>query len=137
MDRKLRGQKRGQKMENILFKEESYKIIGTAMEVHRELGSGFLEAIYQEALEIEFQNKQIPFDRESRLYVYYKGIQLNKEYMADFICYDQIIIEIKAVSELNTEHQSQLLNYLKATGKKLGILINFGSPSLEYKRMVL
>ena len=124
-------------MEKILFKDESYKIIGAAMEVHRELGPGFLEPIYQEALEIEFQNKQIPYKRESRLFVYYKGILLNKEYVADFICYDQIIIETKAVSELTTEHQSQLLNYLKATGKKLGILINFGTQSLEYKRMAL
>ena len=107
------------------------------MEVHSELGPGFLEPIYQEALEIEFQNKKIAFERESRLFVFYKGTQLNKEYIADFICYNQIIIEIKAVSELTTEHQSQLLNYLKATGKKLGILINFGTPSLEYKRMVL
>ncbi len=107
------------------------------MEVHSELGPGFLEAIYQEAMEIEFQSQQIPFERERRLRIYYKGIELNKEYVADFICYDQIIIEIKAVSELNTEHQSQLLNYLKATGKNLGILINFGAKSLEYKRMVL
>jgi len=124
-------------MEKILYKDESYKIIGAAMEVHRELGPGFLEPIYQEALEIEFQNKKIPYSRESRLHIYYKGILLNKEYVTDFICYDQIIIETKAVSELTTEHQSQLLNYLKATGKKLGILINFGTQSLEYKRMAL
>ena len=124
-------------MEKILFKKESYDIIGAAMEVHSELGPGFLEPIYQEALEIEFQNKKIAFERESRLFVFYKGTQLNKEYIADFICYNQIIIEIKAVSELTTEHQSQLINYLKATNKKLGILINFGAPSLEYKRMVL
>ena len=124
-------------MVELLYKEESYKIIGAAMEVHRELGSGFLEAIYQEALEIEFQSNNIPFEREKRLLINYKGIQLSKEYIADFICYDQIIIETKAVTELKSEHQAQLLNYLKATGKKLGILINFGSPSLEYKRMVL
>ncbi|MBT3209226.1 MAG: GxxExxY protein [Bacteroidetes bacterium] len=123
-------------MEKLIYKEEAYKIIGCAIEVHKELGCGFLEAVYQEALEIEFYKKQIPFVREKRLLINYKGIQLKKEYIADFICYNQIIVEIKALTTLKPEHQSQVLNYLKATGNKLGLLINFGSQSLQYKRMI-
>jgi GxxExxY protein len=123
-------------VEKLIYKEEAYKIIGCAIEVHKELGCGFLEAVYQEALEIEFYKKQIPFVREKRLLINYKGIQLKKEYIADFICYNQIIVEIKALTTLKPEHQSQVLNYLKATGNKLGLLINFGSQSLQYKRMI-
>ena len=106
------------------------------MEVHRVLGPGFLEAIYQEALEIEFQNRNIPYQREAPLKVHYKDHILKKEYNADFICYDKIVIETKALCDLNSEHESQLLNYLKATNKKLGILINFGKPRLQHKRII-
>jgi GxxExxY protein len=120
----------------ILYKDESYKIIGAAMEVHKELGCGFLEAVYQEALEIEFQNRDIPYQREAPLKINYKGHTLKKKYNADFICYDNIIIETKALCDLNSEHESQLLNYLKATNKKLGILINFGKPRLQHKRII-
>jgi len=106
------------------------------MEVHKELGCGFLEAVYQEALEIEFQIRKIPYLKEPKLNIYYKDQILNKYYEADFICYENIIVELKALSGLISEHESQLLNYLKATKLKVGLLINFGRQSLEYKRMV-
>ena len=120
----------------LIYKEEVYRIIGAAMEVHKELGCGFLEAVYQEALELEFQFCKISYDREAKLNIYYKEILLNKYYEADFICFDKIIVELKALSGLTSEHESQLLNYLKATNFKVGLLINFGKQSLEYKRMV-
>ena len=123
-------------MVELLLKEESYKIIGACMEVHKDLGAGFLESVYQEAMEIEFHKQSIPYCRESVLSIYYKGQRLNKHYIADFICYDKIVVEIKALGELNTDHQAQVLNYLKATGLKLGLLINFGTRSLQYKRLV-
>jgi GxxExxY protein len=121
---------------DLLFKDEVYRIIGAAMEVHKVLGCGFLEAVYQEALELEFQFQQIPYKREAKLKIYYKGHLLNKFYEADFICYDSVIVELKALSALTSDHESQLLNYLKATGMKVGLLINFGEKSLKYKRMV-
>ena len=107
------------------------------MEVHKYLGCGFLESVYQEALSHEFMIQKIPHEREKTLTITYKDIELNKKYIADFVCFDKIIIELKAVSQLNAEHEAQVLNYLKATGYKLGILVNFGSKSLEYKRLVL
>lgn len=122
--------------QNLLFKEETYKLIGICMTVHKELGCGFLEAVYAEALEIELKEKGIPFKREVALYINYKGQPLNKTYVADFICYDKIIVELKAVNYLEGIHEAQVLNYLKATGFKLGILINFGEQSLRYKRIV-
>ena len=124
-------------MTELILKSEVYQIIGAAMEVHRQLGSGFLEAVYQEALSIEFLNRDIPFIKEQKLMINYKGIELEKYYCADFICYNQIIVELKALTSLSSEHESQLLNYLKATELRVGILINFGSDSLQYKRMVL
>ena len=123
-------------MVDLIYKEESYKIIGACMEVHKELGCGFLEAVYQEALEIEFKNQGIPYEREKELKIYFKGIELRKRYNADFICYDKIIVEVKALSALISDHEAQLLNYLKTTGYKLGLLVNFGEQSLKYKRMV-
>ena len=120
----------------ILYKKESYDIIGAAMEVHNELGPGFLESVYHEALSIEFEDRKIPFSSEKTLEVVYKQRVLNKYFEADFICFDQIIVEIKAVTELNNIHKAQVINYLKATGRKLGILINFGEESLEYERLV-
>jgi GxxExxY protein len=119
----------------ILFKEESYKIIGACMKVHRELGSGFLEAVY-EALMKEFTNSNIPFKSQVKLNVFYEGEQLKKYYKADFICYDKIILEIKSVSQIPIVFFSQLKNYLTATKKELGMLINFGQPSLVYKRIL-
>jgi len=121
----------------LLYKDESYKIIGAAMEVHSILGPGFLEAIYQEALEIEFQNRNIPYQRETSLKVNYKGQTLKKKYTVDFICYDKIIVELKAVTEFDNIHEAQVFNYLKTTGFKLGILINFGKISLDYQRIVI
>ena len=123
-------------MDNLIHKEEVFNIIGAAMEVHRELGPGFLEAVYQEALEIELEKRSIPYLAQEHLLISYKGIELKKEYIADFVCFNNIIVEIKALSALTTEHQAQILNYLKASGSKLGLLINFGTSSLEYKRLV-
>ena len=120
-----------------LFKDETYKIIGTAMEVHKELGCGFLEGVYQEAFELELKKQNIPYEREKLLNVYYKGTKLKKRFSADFVCYKKIVVELKALGELNTDHEAQLLNYLKPSGLKLGFLMNFGSKSLQYKRLIL
>jgi len=120
----------------ILFKEESYKIIGACMKVHRELGSGFLEAVYQEALKKEFSNSEIPFKSQVKLNIYYEGEQLKKYYIADFVCYDKIILEIKSVSQIPVVFYAQIKNYLTATKKELGMLINFGQSSLTYKRII-
>ena len=119
----------------LLFKEESYKIIGTAMEVHRVLGCGFIEPVYQEALEKEFVLNNIPYEREKELTIDYKGSLLTKTFRADFICYDKIILELKAVSQFTEEHYAQIYSYLKASNMKLGILINFGKTNLEYFRI--
>jgi GxxExxY protein len=124
-------------MDKIIYKEESYRIIGACMDVHRELGCGFLEQVYQEALEIILSENQIPFSREIELPIIFKGKVLNKKYIADFVCYGKIIIELKAVSELNEIHEAQVFNYLKATDFKLGLLVNFGEKSLIYKRIVI
>jgi GxxExxY protein len=120
----------------LIYKEESYQIIGACMEVHKELGPGFLEPVYQEALSYELGSRNIPFEKEKALKIDYKGKMLEKTYVADFVCFDKIIVELKAVKELTMEHESQVLNYLKATGYKLGLLVNFGGKSLEYKRLV-
>jgi len=107
------------------------------MAVHRELGQGFLEPVYQEALSIEFEHQGIPFVREQELSIKYRGVELNNLYKADFVCYNSIIVELKALSDLNNDHVAQLINYLKATNLKVGLLINFGESSLKYKRLVL
>ena len=106
------------------------------MEVHKELGSGFLEQVYQEALEREFKETGVPYKREVRLRIKYKGEFLQKEYIADFICYDKIIVELKTVSQITEAHKCQVLNYLKATGFQLGIIGNFANKSLETARVV-
>lgn len=122
----------------IFYKEESYKIIGAAMKVYNNLGPGFLEAVYQEALEIELSRVRIPFEREKEIPVYYDGVKLHQAFRADFICCDDVIIELKAVSALADSHRAQVYNYLKATKVKLGILINFGNPDgLEWERKVI
>lgn len=115
---------------------QTYAIIGAAMEIHRQLGHGFLEAVYQEAAIIEFPMKGVPFEREVALPIKYKSILLPTRYRADFVCYSEIIVEFKALSRLTTAEEAQLLNYLKATGLKRGLLINFGASSLQYKRLV-
>lgn len=124
-------------MEEFPFKDECYRIIGCCMEVHKALGPGFLEAVYQEALSLELKDANIPFNKEKVLEVRYKGILLEKKYVADFLCFDEVIVELKAVESLNTDHIAQVLNYLKATEKKIGLLINFGARSLQYKRIIL
>lgn len=121
--------------DKIIFKNESYDIIGAAMAVHSELGCGFTEPVYQEAFEREPLLRNIPFEREKTFKVYYKGIELSKRFVPDFFCYGKIIVELKAVSDLIGEHYSQVYNYLKASGLKLGLLINFGKTSLDYKRI--
>lgn len=123
-------------MEEYILKEETYKIIGACMEVHKTLGNGFLEAVYQEALEQEFKLQNIPYEREKQISISYKNKLLNKHYYADFICYDQIILELKALSSLTSDHEAQIINYLKATSYKIGLLVNFGARSLQYKRKI-
>ena len=117
--------------------QESYAINGAAMQVYKTLGIGFLEAVYQEALAIEFTKRGIPFEREKELKVFYDGQELHTTYRADFVCYGKVIVELKAVSELDDSHRSQVYNYLKATGYKLGLLYNFGHANgLQYERKV-
>lgn len=121
----------------LIFKEEAYKIIGCCMEVYNTLGSGFLEEVYQESLEREFVRANIPYAREVPLTIMYKGVPLNKRYVADFVCYDKIIVELKAVAQPVPGHAAQVLNYLKATGLTLGLLVNFGNAeSLQWSRHV-
>lgn len=112
----------------------TFAIIGAAMEVHSRLGSGFLEAVYHEALAIELNNREIPFQHESLLPIFYKEQKLTTYYRADFICFDQVIVELKAIKKLGGVEESQIINYLKATNFDIGLLLNFGAPSLEYKR---
>ena len=121
--------------DKIIFGNESYNIIGAAMDVHKELGCGFTEPVYQEAFEKELLCRRIPFEREKTFKVYYKGFELSKRFIPDFFCYGKIIVELKAVSELNGEHHAQVYNYLKASSLPLGLLINFGKTSLDYKRI--
>jgi GxxExxY protein len=112
----------------------THNIIGAAMKVHGELGSGFLEPVYHEALKIEFAEVPIPFEHEVELPVFYKGQRLKTIYRADFVCYGSIIVEIKALDQLTGVERSQILNYLKATGCEIGLLLNFGAESLQYER---
>ena len=122
----------------IIHKEESYKIVGAAFPVYNTLGHGFLEAVYQEALEIEFQKQGIPYEREKELKIVYDGVELKQTYKADFVCFGKIIVELKAVSALDDAHRSQVYNYLHATGHQLGLLLNFGYPDeLEHERIVI
>ena len=125
-------------MEDLLYREECYKIIGSCFEVYNNLGSGFLENVYQECLEIEMRNQKIDFISQKEIEIKYKDSVINHKYRADLVCYDKIIVEVKAVSKLANEHKAQVINYLKATGYKLGILVNFGAfQKLEYERIVL
>lgn len=119
----------------MLYPQESFDIIGAAMEVHKVIGTGFTEPVYQDALEIEFKLRKIPYEREKCFGLEYKGQKLDKSFRADFVCYDSIIVELKALYNLENEHLSQVYNYLKASGMKLGLLINFGRDKLMYERI--
>jgi len=122
----------------MLYADEVYKILGACFEVYKRMGCGFLEAVYQECLEIELEYREIPFAAQQELKLTYRGMELEQRYVPDFVCYGKIIVELKAVSEMTSDHQAQLLNYLHGTGMKVGLLANFGHyPKLEYKRMVV
>ena len=122
----------------LIFKEECYSIIGACFEVYKEKGCGFLEAVYHECLAIEFSLQSIPANSQSILSLFYKQRLLTQKYIPDYICYDKIILEVKAVKSLSDEHRAQVHNYLRATGHKSGILANFGHyPQLEWERIVL
>jgi GxxExxY protein len=124
-------------MNEILFKDESYKIIGICMEVHKLLGKGFLEIVYKDALEYEFSSNNIPYEREQEFSIQYKSKILPHKYYADFVLYNNIILEIKAVNGIIDEFVKQTLNYLAVSKCKLGLIVNFGEESLKYKRVVL
>lgn len=127
-----------EKHEKILFKNECYVIQGAIFDVYREMGSGFLESVYQECLEVEFNRRGVPFLAQPELRIAFKGTHLKQTYKPDFVCYDKIIIELKAVKNIAPEHEAQLLNYLKVTGMNLGLLVNFGShPKAIIRRFVL
>ena len=121
----------------LIYEEGTGKIIKACMNVYNELGNGFLEAVYQEALAIEFGLMNIPFRREAKSDIFYKGKKLSKEYFADFICYDTIVVELKAVSKLVNANKAQVLNYLHGTKLAVGLLINFGESSLKWERLTL
>lgn len=124
-------------MTDILYKEESYAIIGKCMEVHNELGAGFLEIVYKDALEYEFKKAGIPYEREKMYEVKYKEVILPHLFYADFVVYDSIILEVKGVSAITDEFVAQSINYLKVSGNKLALLVNFGELRLNYKRILL
>ena len=132
-ERKIMDKQKGK----LVFPELSYKTVGAAMEVHRNLGSGFLEAVYDEAFAAELLSLNIPFEYQKELKVLYKGKPLKHTYRADFVIDNKIIVESKATSGLTDNDRAQMINYLKATGYRLGILINYGLPSLKYERLVL
>ena len=117
--------------------EQTYAIIGAAMVVHSELGHGFLEAVYREALEREFTQRDIPFQKEVWLPVMYRGQPLTTIYRADFVCFTSVLVEMKAISQISGIEEAQVINYLKASGLNRAILLNFGTPRLQYKRLVL
>jgi GxxExxY protein len=122
----------------IRYKDECYAIQGAVYDVYREMGHGFLESVYQECLEKEFQSRRVPFAAQPSLRLSFKGQLLEQVYIPDFVCYDKIIIELKAVKAIAAEHTAQVINYLKATGMKLGLLVNFGDfPKATIKRLVL
>ncbi|NCD41212.1 MAG: GxxExxY protein [Bacteroidia bacterium] len=121
----------------LLYKEESYSIVGCCFEVYKAKGNGFLEDVYQECLALEFGMEEIQFIEKPRLELSYKGRQLKKYYEPDFVCYEKIVVEIKAIKKITDEHRAQVINYLKSTGMKLGLLVNFGHyPKIEHERFV-
>ena len=123
-------------MADIIYKEESYRIIGSCMKVHQVLGCGFLESVYQEALSKQFNEDGIPFEKEKLINVYFNDLKLNKYFKADFLCFGKIIVELKAIPFVQENNLFQIKNYLKSTNLKLGLLVNFGEKSLTYKRVL-
>ncbi len=123
-------------MAEFIYPNESYKIRGAIIAVSRELGCGFLERVYQEALEYEFQMRGIPYEREKTLPIIYKGREIGEPYRADFVCYGKIIVELKAVGSIEAVHRAQVINYLHLTGFKLGLLVNFGQPMACIERIL-
>ena len=124
--------------DKILYREESYQIVGACFEVYTEKGNGFLEAVYQECLRKEFKLRGLDYKEKPKLQISYKGEMLDQYYEPDFLCHGKIILEIKAVKQLSDEHRAQIINYLKATGLRLGLLVNFGHyPKMENKRFIL
>jgi GxxExxY protein len=123
-------------MVKLILKDEAYAIVGAAMEVHKDKGFGFLEAVYQECMEMELAAQGIPAVPLQEMPIFYKGRKLKKTYIADFVAYGKIIVELKALDKLTSREEAQVLNYLRASGFEIGILINFGGPSLEFKRIV-
>ena len=123
-------------MSHIIYPSESYEVIGRCIEVHRELGHGFLEIVYKDALELLLLRKGIPYEREKEYPIHFQGILLPHKFYADFVVYSNIILEIKCVTHLTEEHIAQTINYLKVSGNKLGLLVNFGRGLLEYKRLL-
>ena len=123
-------------MSKLVLEEETYKVIGACIKVHKNLGNGFSEAVYHEALEKEMVKAEIPFEKEKKLPIYYDGNKLNEYSVADFVCFDKIIVEIKSIDFLNTNIKQQALNYLKSTNLEVGLLINFGENSLTWKRFI-
>ena len=124
-------------MDDLYLKEETYKIIGICMEVHKILGKGHSEIIYGDALEYEFKKNEIPYNREMKFNITYKEVILPHHYFSDFVIFDEIILEIKAIQQLSSSEIKQTLNYLAASKNKLGLLVNFGEDSLKYKRIIL
>ncbi len=124
-------------MNDLLYKEEAYKVIGLCMEVHKILGKGHSEIVYKDALQYEFFKNNIPFEREKKYEIKYKDIVLAHNYFADFIVFNNIILELKAAQSISESHIKQTLNYLAASGLRLGLLINFGEDSLKYRRVIL
>lgn len=123
---------------DLLYKQKVYQIIGACMAVYNDKGHGFVGPVYQECLEIELAHQGIPFEAQHQIQLHYRGIRLKQIYIPDLFCYGKIIVELKAVKQLADEHRAQLLNYLKATGIKLGLLVNFGNSSgLQWERIVL
>lgn len=123
-------------MSNLFYQDESYNIRGALFSVYNELGCGFLERVYQDALELEFRLRNINYEREKLIQVIYKGHPLGEPYRADFVCYGKIIVELKSVSKILDVHRAQIINYLKATKMKLGFLVNFGEENLKIERIV-
>ena len=124
-------------MAELILKEEVYAIVGAAMEVHRNKGNGFAEPVYQECMEIELAERGLPATPQQEMPIFYKGRRLKKTYIADFVAYGKIIVEFKALDRLTEREEAQVINYLKASGFEVAVLINFGAPSLEWKRIVL